>query len=138
MPIRLRLSLAVAALALAACSYGANSTSPLVTPSPSPVPTGTATTITVRYQGNLQFNQPVQLWTNGGTTAAPTPLGGTLIATKNTDPSTVSTGGQVMFSGLTPATIYCWVATVPSSPPPQTATLTVCTDTWQNGFTLGS
>ena len=135
MSIRLRLSLAVAALALAACKGGAN-VDALVTPSPSPVPTGTTTTITVRYQGNLQFNQPVGLYTNGGTTTAPVP--GTLITTKNTDPSSLPSGGQVTFTGLTPTTIYCWVATVPSSPPPQTATLTICTSSWQNGFTLGS
>ena len=133
--IRFRLSFAVAALALAACNGGAN-VNAVVTPSPSPVPTGTTTTITVRYQGNLQFSQPVGLYTNGGT--ATSPLKGTLITTKSTDPSSVPTGGQVTFTGLTPATIYCWVATVPASPPPQTATLTVCTNAWQNGFTLGS
>lgn len=136
MSIRLRISLAVAALALAACGKYNVGPDALVSPSPSPVPTGTTTTIVVRYQGNLQFNQPVELHANGGTATAPSP--GALITTKNTDPSSVPTGGEVTFTGLTPTTIYCWVATVPATPPPQTATLTVCTANWQNGFTLGS
>lgn len=133
--IRLRLSLAVAALALAACNGNAN-VDAVVTPSPSPVPTGTTTTITVRYQGNLLYNQPVKLWTNGGTTTSPQT--GTLITTKSTDPSSLPTGGQVTFTGLTPATIYCWTYDYAVPSPPSNAHAQICTDAWQTGFTLGS
>jgi len=135
MPIRLRISLAVAALALAACGY---KTTPdvLVSPSPSPVPTGTTTTVTVRYQGNLLYNQPVKLYTNGGTTTSPQT--GTLITTVNTDPSSLPTGGQAFFTGLTPGTIYCWTYDYAIPAPPGNAHAQVCTSSWQTGFTLGS
>lgn len=138
MSIRLRFSLAVTALALAACSgYGTGTPNPTVTTAPTPVPTGTTTTVTVRYQGNLQYNQPVELHSNTGTATAP--VVGPLITTVNTDPNTLPTGGQAVFTGLSPTTSYCWKAVVPANPPPgATATLQICTSNWQNGFTLGS
>jgi hypothetical protein len=135
MSIRLRISLAVAALTLAACSGG---TTPNVNPTAAPtaVPTGTSSTIVARYQGNLLYNQPIKEWTNGGTTAAPAP--GTLITTVNTDPNTLPTGGEAVFTGLTPGTIYCWTYDYAIPAPPGNVHATTCTDAWSYGFTIGS
>jgi hypothetical protein len=135
MSIRLRISLAVAALALAACNGG---TQPDVNPTAAPtaIPTGTAATVIARYQGNLLYNQPIVLWTNGGTATAPAP--GTQIATVNTDPSSLPTGGEAIFSGLTPGTMYCWTYDYVLPTPPGNAYTTYCTDAWSYGFTLGS
>ncbi len=136
MPTRLMISLAIAALTLAACSGKGVDPNALVTAAPTAVPTATTTTITARYQGALLYNQPIELHANSGTDAAP--QAGTLIATVNTDPNTLPTGGQARFSALNPIATYCWVYHYTTPAPVQNVTAQVCTSNWASGFTLGS
>lgn len=135
-----RSPLAVAVLALislAACGGGDNvDPNAVATTAPTPVPTATAATITARYQGNLLYNQPIELHANSGTDAAPV-VNPTILQTVNTDPNTVPTGGQATFTGLNPTANYCWqYHYTPSGGTLVTAT--VCTDVWAAGLTLGS
>lgn len=136
MPTRLMISLAIAALTLAACKGGGVDPNAIVTAAPTAVPTATTTTITARYQGNLLYNQPIELHANSGT--ATLPQAGALIATVNTDPNTLPSGGQATFTGLNPITTYCWVYHYTTPAPVQAVTAQVCTNSWANGFTLGS
>ncbi len=135
MSTRLKISIAVAALALAACS-SKGTPNPTVTTAPTPVPTATSSTVTARYQGSLLYNQPIELHSNAGTATAP--VAGALITTVNTDPNTLPTGGQAMFTGLNPIATYCWIYHYTTPPPVQNVTAQICTANWANGFTLGS
>jgi hypothetical protein len=132
MPKRMLLiALVVTSLALAACgdTYNPNDLygTPVPTASPTPVttpnPTISEAPVTVTYAGAPVSNLPVNLYTdvNGHV--------GTLLATQNT-----SSLGQTTFTGLKPASNYCFdsVYTPPAAGATQ-ETDTLCGDLWGFG-----
>ncbi len=137
MSIKYRFAAAIAVVSLVACGSGGGAI-PSPTPAPTVVPTGTVATIVARYQGNLLYNQPIELHANSGTAAAPV-VDQTIITTVTTGPaSNPATGGEAVFTGLTPATSYCWVYKyTPTTPPNVAVQAQACTSNWDPGFTLG-